>query len=59
MKAIAKTDCLVNGMFYQIGDEIKIESKEQLVKLNEKGFIEPLTPKEIQEFKIDNEKKEA
>ena len=30
--------------------EVKIETKEQLIMLNEKGFIGPLTPKEIQNF---------
>lgn len=39
-----------NGIFYDKGDEVKIETKEQLIMLNEKGFIGPLTPKEIQNF---------
>lgn len=58
MKPIAKIDCQINGIFYSKGDEIKVENKEQLVKLNEKGFIEPLTPKQIQDFfKKDENKK--
>jgi len=58
MKPIARIDCQVNGIFYSKGDEIKIENKEQLIKLNEKGFIEPLTPKQIQDyFKKDENKK--
>jgi len=50
MKPIAKISCQVNGVFYEKGDEIQVETREQLAKLNEKGFIEPLTPKEIQNF---------
>lgn len=38
------------GTWYEKGDEIKVETKEELVKLNEKGFIEPLTFKEIENF---------
>lgn len=58
MKPIARIDCQVNGIFYSKGDEIKVENKEQLIKLNEKGFIEPLTPKQIQDyFKKDENKK--
>lgn len=50
MKPIAKINCEVNGVFYEKGDEIEVTSKQQIVKLNERGFIEPLTPKQIQEF---------
>ena len=50
MKPIAKIDCQVNGIFYTKGEEIKVDNKEQLNKLNEKGFIEPLTPKDIQDY---------
>lgn len=50
MKPIAKIDCQINGIFYTKGDEIKVNNKEQLLKLNERGFIEPLTPKEIQDY---------
>lgn len=50
MKLIAKQDFNLNGTFYEKGDEIEISSKEALIKLNEKGFIEPLTPKEIQNY---------
>ena len=38
------------GIWYETGDEVKVETKEELVKLNEKGFIEPLTIKDIQNF---------
>ena len=47
----------LNGIAYEVGDEVKVETKEQLIKLNELGFIKPLTLKQIQSFS--NEKKEA
>ena len=42
--------CSYKGAWYEAGNEIKVETKEDLVKLNEKGFIEPLTFKDIQNF---------
>ena len=51
MKPIkARVLCSYNGIWYDKGDEIKVETKEDLVRLNEKGFIEPLTLKEINEI---------
>lgn len=50
MKPIAKKDCQINGIFYSKGDEIKSVNEEQLQKLNERGFIEPLTQKQIQDY---------
>ena len=38
------------GVWYEAGDEIKVDNKEDLIRLNEKGFIEPLTFKDIQNF---------
>lgn len=38
------------GIWYEAGDEVKVETREDLVKLNEKGFIELLTFKDIQNF---------
>lgn len=46
----AKTNFNLNGIFYEKGDDVQVESKEQLVKLNELGFINPLSAKEIQNF---------
>ena len=48
------------GTWYEKGDEVKVETKEELVKLNEKGFIEPLTFKEIENFEKEetNKRKE-
>ena len=50
MKPIAKIDCKINDTYYTKGDEIKVENIEQLNKLNERGFIEPLSQKEIQDY---------
>lgn len=51
MKPIkARVLCSYNGIWYDKGDEIKVETKEDLVRLNEKGLIEPLTFKDIQNF---------
>lgn len=50
MKPIASKNCQVNGIFYEKGEEIKVDNKEQLSKLNELGFIEPLSAKEIQDY---------
>ena len=58
MKPIkAKVLCSYKGTWYEAGDEIKDETKEDLVKLNEKGFIEPLTFKDIQNFDKEEPKK--
>ena len=58
MKPIkAKVLCSYEGTWYEAGDEIKVETKEDLVKLNEKGFIEPLTFKDIQNFGKEEPKK--
>lgn len=50
MKIIAKIDFNLDGIFYEKGDEVKNISKSVLIKLNEKGFIEPLTAKQIQNY---------
>ena len=50
MKLTAKKNFSLNGIFYETGDEVKVENKEDLIKLNERGFIEPLTIKQIQNF---------
>ena len=51
IKIIAKKDFTRNGEPIFTGDEVKVNSVEELVKLNEKGFIEPLTLKDIVQFK--------
>lgn len=50
MKPIAKINCQINGVFYDKGEEIPVKNEKQLQKLNEKGFIEPLSNKDIQEY---------
>lgn len=59
IKIIAKKDFTRKGEYIFAGDEVEVNSVEELVKLNEKGFIDPLTLKEIIEFKkeLENPKK--
>lgn len=47
MKIIAKQDFSTNIGDYIKGDEIKDLTYEQISKLNEQGFIEPLTFKDL------------
>ena len=47
MKIIAKIDFSTNKGNYIKGDEIKDLNYNQIVKLNEKGFIEPLSFKDL------------
>ena len=47
MKIIAKIDFSSNIGNFVAGDEIKGLTYEQVVKLNEKGFIEPLDFKDL------------
>lgn len=47
MKIIAKIDFGLNGNYYVKGDEISNLNYDQIVKLNEKGFIEPLAYKDL------------
>ena len=46
----AKENFKLGGVFYEKGDEVKVENKEQLIKLNELGYIYPLSAKDIQNF---------
>lgn len=46
-KIIARVDFTSNIGNYIAGDEIKGLTYEQIVKLNEKGFIEPLEYKDL------------
>ena len=57
MKPIAKKDCKLNDTYYSKGEEIKVNTIEQLRKLNEGGFIEPLTQKQIQDYFKKEERK--
>ena len=58
IKIIAKKDFTRKGEPIFAGDEVKVNTVEELVKLNEKGFIEPLTLKEIVQFKKELENPE-
>lgn len=54
MKPIkAKKDFTIGEEYFFVGDTIELNKLdyEQIVKLNEKGFIEPLTMKELIEMK--------
>ena len=53
----AKMEFFFKGVFYEKGDEVtNVENFEELNRLNEKGFIEPLTIKQIQNYKFKKEK---
>lgn len=60
MKSIkAKKDFTLNNIDYFVGDEVNTNNISDIIKLNEKGFIEPLTRKEISLIKRElNEKGE-
>ena len=57
-KIIASCDFTANNEMYIKGDEIKNLTYEQIVKLNENGFIEPLEYKDLVLIKRELEKKE-
>ena len=50
MKPIIKQACKINDTYYDVGEEIEVDTIQQLQKLNEIGFIEPLTPKQMQDY---------
>jgi hypothetical protein len=47
MKIIAKIDFTANNKKYIVGDEINDLTYEQIVRLNEMGFIKPLDYKDL------------
>lgn len=55
-KIIAKIDFVANGENYIKGDELNNLTYNQIVKLNEKGFIEPLDFKDLTLIKRELEK---
>lgn len=57
-KIIAKKDFGANGISYIKGDEIKTKNYDSIVKLNEKGLIEPLDYKDLVLLKRELENKE-
>lgn len=46
-KIIAKKDFVANGIKYIKGDEIDLKDINAITKLNELGFIEPLTYRDL------------
>lgn len=50
MQLKATKNLILDGIYYDKGDDIEIKDKATLIRLNEKGFIEPLTPKQVQNF---------
>ena len=51
MKPIkAKKDFSLNGTMYAKGDDVPVKNMDELIKLNEKGFIDPMSMKEIQDY---------
>ena len=58
MKPIkAKVNFTLNGRFYTAGNDVKVDRVEEAIKLNELGFIEPLTKNDIEEIRADINKK--
>ena len=57
----AKIDFILKGKFYEENKEIELDGIkfEEVIKLNEKGYIYPLTTKELYEIKekIENSSK--
>lgn len=58
MKIIAKKDMVINDKSYIENDEIKDLTYDEIVKLNENGFIQPLTYKDLVLIKREFDKKE-
>ena len=44
------TDFSYHGRWYDKGENITLKTVEELIALNEKGFIEPQTMKDIENF---------
>lgn len=59
MKLIAKKDFTINGEYFYDGKEVVTKDYSLIVRLNEKGFIYPITRKELTEIKeeLENPKK--
>lgn len=57
-KIIAIKDFTLNGKLYKKDSEISTVNVKDLVKLNENGFIKPLTMKEIHNLSKQSKKEE-
>lgn len=57
MKPIKAVDKFtLNGVYYEENDIVEVKNIDDLIRLNEKGLIEPLTPKDLQEFNKEESK---
>jgi hypothetical protein len=52
-KIIASKDFNLNGDIYTIGEPVNVKDIITIRKLNEKGFIEPLNAKQLNEIEKD------
>lgn len=60
IKILANKNFIFNNTPYIKGEEVKINNIEQVNKLNELGYIEPLTYEELVKLKRElNDKEEA
>ena len=59
-KVIAKKDFTLNGVVYLEGEDVKVKTFDEVVKLNTLGFIKPLSTKDLvlveRELKKDNKR---
>jgi len=58
-KIIANKDFEFNGVDYLVGEVVKVDNYEQVVKLNAVGLIKPLSNKELVLIKREIEKEEV
>lgn len=58
-QVIATKEFRLNGTYYKKGDKVKINNIRELIRLNEKGFIEPFFAIDIQEYKKELEKEKT
>ena len=47
IKVIARMDFIFNGTGYIAGDEVEVDDIVKIAKLNELGYIEPLSYKDL------------
>ena len=53
MKIVARINFEFNGKKYLANEEVKLDNMKQVIKLNELGFIKPLTYEDL--VKIERE----
>lgn len=47
MKIIARINFIFNDKKYLVGEEVKLDNIKQVIKLNELGYINPLTYEQL------------